>query len=97
MTTRIDRAEKQIAMGKEIYETRIRHLVEPQENGKYLVLDITTGDYAIHAFSLGLATEQLLAKQPDAVLHSVRIGHKAVARIRSPRIIMRPDDDYRKD
>lgn len=85
MTTRIDRAEKQIAMGKEIYETRIRHLVEPQENGKYLVLDITTGDYAA-GWELGVVTAELLACHPDALLHTVRIGYAVPFHIRSPRI-----------
>jgi len=91
--------EKHRTLGKEIYETKIKHLVEPQEHGKFLVLDITTGDYAIHPFSLGLATEQLRTKRPEAIVHSVRIGHEAVVRMRSPRKLLwgQKSDDSRKN
>lgn len=88
MTTKtMDEAQRKAA-GKAIYETQILPLLKPEDKGKHLVLDITTGDYAIHPFSLGLATELLLDKRPDAILHSVRIGHDTVARIRSPRKIL---------
>ena len=30
-----------------IYEERIKHLVEPQENGKFIIIDVETGDYEI--------------------------------------------------
>ena len=83
----MDDAERKAA-GKAIYETRIRPLVEPQEKGKYLVLDIATGDYAIHPYRLGQATADLLARRPDAVVYSVRIGYPTVYRFRSPRKIL---------
>lgn len=83
----MDDAQRKAA-GKAIYETRIRPLVEPRHKGEYLVLDIATGDYAIHPYSLGLATELLLDQRPDAILHSVRVGYDAVVRIRSPRKIL---------
>ena len=76
-------AEKRIALGQEIYETRIRHLVEPHEHGKLLALDITTGDYVI-ARRLGQATDELLQRRPDAIIHSVRIGHPTVYRFLTP-------------
>ena len=84
---KMDDAERK-AVGKAIYETRIRPLVEPQEKGKYLVLDIATGDYAIHPYRLGQATADLLAKRPNAVVYSVRIGYDTVMRFRSPRKIV---------
>ena len=80
-----DDAEKHIALGQEIYETRIRHLVEPGGRGKYVVLDIATGDYAIGA-DLGYTTQELRTRRPDAVLYTVRIGYPAVFHLRSPRI-----------
>ena len=33
--------------GERIYEERIKHLVEPQENGKFIIIDVETGDYEI--------------------------------------------------
>lgn len=78
---KMDDAERKAA-GKAIYETRIRPLVEPQEKGKYLVLDIATGDYAIHPYRLGQATADLLTRRPDAIPYSVRIGYPTVYRFR---------------
>ena len=83
----MDDAQRKAA-GKAIYETRIRPLVEPQHKGKYLALDIATGDYAIHPYRLGQAAAELLARRPNAVVYSVRIGYDAVVRIRSPRKII---------
>ena len=81
-----DEAKKNYAKGKEIYETKIKHLVDPQEKGKFLVLDITTGDYVIGP-DLGYATQDLLVRHPDAVIHTVRVGHPAVYRLLTPRIL----------
>ena len=87
MTTPTPDAEKQMALGKQIYETRIKRLVEPQEKGKYLVLHIATGDYAIGQ-DLATVTEDLLERHPGATLrdvHSVRIGFPTLIRMPSIR------------
>ncbi len=81
-----DEARKNYAKGKEIYETKIKPLVDPREKGKFLVLDIKTGDYVIGS-DLGYATQDLLDRYPDAVIHTVRIGHPAVFRLLTPRIL----------
>ena len=54
------------ARGEEIYQQQIRHKVEPEHKGKFLVLDIETGDYEIDAEDLE-ATMRLLSKHPKAV------------------------------
>ena len=81
-----DESRKNYAKGKEIYETKIKPLVEPQEKGKFLVLDINSEDYVIGS-DLGYATQDLLDRYPDAVIHTVRVGHPAVYRLRAPRIL----------
>jgi len=81
-----EQAMKDYAKGKEIYETKIKPLVDPQEKGKFLVLDIKTEDYVIGS-DLGYATQDLLDRYPDAVIHTVRIGHPAVFRLLTPRIL----------
>ena len=89
MTTKAVKNEKIIAQGKAIYETQISHLVEPQEYGKYLVLHVVTGDYAIGR-DLGIVTEELLCRHPGATLedvHSVRVGFPALIRMPSIRKI----------
>lgn len=83
MTATIADARALVAKGKEMYEAKISRLVEPHEMGKFLALDVTTGDYEIHPTSLGIASEQLRARHPEAIVHSVRIGHPTVYRFHS--------------
>ena len=75
-----DQAMKDYELGKKIYETKIKPFVDPKQKGKLLVLDIKTEDYVIGQ-DLGYTTEELLARHPDAILHTVRIGHPAVYKI----------------
>jgi len=81
-----EEAYRNYEKGKEIYEMKIKPLVDPQEKGKFLVLDITTEDYAIGR-DLGYTTQELRERRPDAVIHTVRIGYPAVYRLLSPRIL----------
>ena len=70
-------AEEIGARGEEIYQTQIRDKVDPKKHkGKFLVLDIETGDYEIDAEDL-VATDRLLAKHPNAIIYGVRVGFPA--------------------
>ena len=70
-------AEEIGARGEEIYQTQIRDKVDPKKHkGKFLVLDIETGDYEIADEDLE-ATKRLLAKNPKAMTYGVRIGYPA--------------------
>jgi hypothetical protein len=60
--------------GQEIYERDIRPKVMPQHKGKFLVLDIETGQYEIDADD-SQAEERLKARVPGAVMCGVRIGY----------------------
>jgi hypothetical protein len=68
------------ARGEAIYEREIRPQVESQCAGQFLVLDIETGDYEVGPDDL-LATKRVLAKHPNAILHGLRIGHRAAYRL----------------
>ena len=68
------------ARGKEIYQKQIREKVEPQHKGKFLSVDIETGDYEIDTDDLS-PSMRLLAKRPEAVIYSLRIGFRAAHRI----------------
>lgn len=64
--------------GQELYETRLRALVETPENiGRELVVDVLSGDYEIDADGLA-ASHRLLARHPNGALYGVRIGYNAV-------------------
>lgn len=62
--------------GEEIYARQIRPHVETGNKGKFVVIDIETGEYEMDDDDLQ-ATRRALAKRPDAVLYGVRIGYPA--------------------
>jgi len=66
--------------GEAIYERDIRPHLESGSRGKYLVLDIETGEYEIDEDDL-TATRRLMAKRPDAVIYGLRIGYPAAYRL----------------
>ena len=66
--------------GEAIYKKQIRNKVEPKHKGKFLVIDIETGEYEMNADDL-VATKRLLAKHPDAVIYGLQIGSPTAYRI----------------
>lgn len=74
------RPEEVEARGEAIYEERIRDRVEAENKGKFLVIDIETGDYEIDADDLR-ATMRALAKRPAAILYGLRIGYPTAYRL----------------
>ncbi len=66
--------------GQALYEDQIRSKVESGNNGKFLVLDIETGEYEFDVDDL-TATKRLLAKRPEAMLFGLRIGYPTAYRL----------------
>lgn len=60
--------------GEEIHERQIRQNVEAGNKGKFVVIDIVTGEYEVDEDDLQ-ATKRALAKRSDAVLYGLRIGY----------------------
>jgi hypothetical protein len=60
--------------GEEIYERQIRAQVEPGNKGKFVVIDIETGEFEVDEDDLQ-ATKRVLAKRPEAVVYGLRIGY----------------------
>jgi hypothetical protein len=72
--------EEVATRGEAIYEQDIRPNVESESKGKYLVLDIETGEYEIDQDDL-TATKRVMARCPNAVLYGLRIGYPAAYRL----------------
>jgi len=72
--------EEIVRLGRDRYERDIRHQVEPQQDGKFLALDVETGEYAIGDEALD-AVRPLRARRPDAPIYIHRIGHPAAYRL----------------
>ncbi|MCI0392215.1 MAG: hypothetical protein MOB07_26085 [Acidobacteria bacterium] len=66
--------------GKAIYVGQIRDRVEAENKGKFVVIDIETGDYEIDTDDLR-ATMRALAKRPAAILYGLRIGYPTAYRL----------------
>jgi len=78
MNGRQPRYSKEEAMRRftEWYFTSIRPKLGPECKGKYVAIDLETGDYEIADDSL-LATHALLARNPDADVFVHKIGYRA--------------------
>ena len=74
--------------GEAIYAAQIRRQISPDDAGKFVLIDVLTGDYEIDARSAP-ARIRLRARRPDAVIHTIQNHHSHVIKIRSPRIINR--------
>ncbi len=73
-------AEETARRGDEIYEQRVRPLVERGNEGKVVAIDIETGDYVLADDALA-ASDQLLTRRHDAEIWCVRVGYRALHRI----------------
>ena len=69
-----------VARGKTIYEQQIREKVEPEHVGKFLVIDIETGEYEMDEDG-NAASLRAYRKKPAGVRYGMRIGHPAWGRI----------------
>jgi hypothetical protein len=66
--------------GQALYDQEIRDKLDPSARGKFLALDIETGEYEIDADERS-ALKRVRAKNPDAALYLLRIGHPAAHRL----------------
>jgi hypothetical protein len=65
--------------GDEIYERDIRPKVGSGNKGKFVAIDIETGEYEVAEDEL-TASNRLLARCPDAQTWLVRVGYRYVRR-----------------
>ena len=66
--------------GEKIYAEKIKVLLEPQENGKFIVIDIESGDYEIDEEML-MASFRLRERRPDSVRYGGRVGYDSAYHI----------------
>lgn len=86
MTIRQPRYSKEeyARRGTELYEQKIRPLVEEGNRGKIVAIDIESGAYEVADDTL-TAADRLLACNPNAQIWCERIGHRGVHRF-GPRL-----------
>ena len=62
--------------GVQIYESRLRAVLEPQFRGQFVAIDVETEDYEV-ANEAAAASDRLWARRPDAQVLIERIGYPA--------------------
>lgn len=70
------------AVGRAIYNEKIRNTLGPEDKGKVVVIDVNSGDYEIADKDI-TATERLRERRPDAYTWAERVGYPTVYRISS--------------
>ena len=65
--------------GAAIYEGQVRPVVEAENQGKIVAIDVETGAFEVADETLS-AADRLLVRCPDAQIWFVRIGHRGVHR-----------------
>lgn len=70
------------ARAEELYEQRIRSLVEADHHGDFVVIEVESGDYEVDSRHVA-ALCRAHAAHPDGTLFSIRVGHPTAYRIGS--------------
>ena len=72
----------------EIYESKIRPLMEPGDESKYVKIDVLSGDYEIGENS-ATAGRILRTRRPGGVISTIHGHRPRVIKLRGPRRIVR--------
>ena len=65
-----------VRLGRGIYERDLRTSLESQELGRYVAINVLTGEYAL-ADSAQEAEDQAFERWPSEVFYTVRVGYAA--------------------
>jgi hypothetical protein len=82
-------SEEIVRRGQVLYEQEIRPKVEAEHKGKYLIINVETGEYELDADDL-VASKRAKARFPDAPLFTVRIGYPTAYRLGGSLLVEQP-------
>ena len=66
--------------GQALFEKKIRRTLAPADRGKFLVLDVETGEYELDVDELA-AMKRARLKRPDGAFYVLRVGHRTAYRL----------------
>jgi hypothetical protein len=67
-------------LGQEWYDRRVRPVLRPEDDGKYVAIDVTSGEFEIDGDDYA-ATGRLLDRIPSARIWLMRAGRATTCRI----------------
>ena len=68
--------EEFVQRGEDYYDRFLRDKLEPEHKGKFLALDIETGEHEMDADEMA-AIDRARAQMPDKILYILRVGYRA--------------------
>ena len=76
------RSPEEIArLGAEVFDRHVRPALRPEDDGKFVALDIETGEYEIDADDYAAVT-RLRARRPSAEVWLERVGQPTAYQLR---------------
>lgn len=83
--TEPNRSPEEIArLGAEAFDRHVRPALQPEDDGKFVALDIGTGDYELDVDDYAAVT-RLRHRRPSAEVWLGRVGQPAAYRVRRRR------------
>lgn len=80
-TTKLRRTLDELAsLGGDIFDRQVRPALRPEDDGKFVAIDIETGDYEMDADDY-TAVARLRSRKPTADIWLMRAGYPATCRI----------------
>jgi hypothetical protein len=80
-TTGLSRSPEELAqLGGEVFDRRVRPSLRPEDDGKFVAVDVVSGEYEVDADDYAAVT-RLRARVPAADVWLVRAGSRATCRI----------------
>ena len=80
-TTKPHRTLDELAdLGGEIFDRQVRPALGPDDDGKFVAIDVETGDYEMDVDDYA-AVARLRSRKPDAYVWLMRVGFRAAYRI----------------
>ncbi len=65
-----------VRIAEEVYETRLRTILEPEHVDEFVAIEPKSGDYFLGK-TLSEAIGAARRSYPDRLAHAMRVGHKA--------------------
>jgi len=68
--------------GEEIYKNKLKSILEPKENGKFIAIEVISENYFV-GDSILEALETAKKEYPDQLFHTIKIGYQGVFKMGS--------------
>lgn len=72
--------EQVAARGEKLYQEKLKAILEPENNGKFVAIEVISGEYFVGDTILG-AVELSHKKFPNRLLHTIKIGYEGVYKL----------------